>query len=131
MPPLGSIGLVAAGGGAGALARVGLSTTFPVSQGALPWSTLLENVSGALLLGWLLVVLLERLPGATWARPLLGTGLLGGYTTFSAIGLEVQLLVADGRVGVAGAYLAATWVGGMAAGALGIAAARTRSRGRP
>ncbi len=108
-----------------------LSTAFPTAAATVPWSTLLENLSGAFLLSWLLTFLVERSPGNTWAGPLLGTGVLGGYTTFATVGLELHLLAGDGRVPVAALYLAATVAGGLAAGGVGIAAGRATRWRRP
>jgi fluoride exporter len=107
---------------------VALSTAFPTTPGELPWSTLAENLSGAFLLAWLLTAVAER-ARTTWVRPLLGTGLLGAYTTFATVGLELHLLTDAGRPAVAVAYLAAIWAGGLLAGGLGFAAGRGRARG--
>ncbi|CAN5774100.1 hypothetical protein BH23ACT8_BH23ACT8_25580 [soil metagenome] len=128
LPPARSVGLVAAGGAVGALARTALAARFPAAAEALPWVTLVENVTGAFALGWLLTVLVERLPTDRWVRPLVATGLLGAYTTFGAVALELDLLVAAGRSDIAAAYLAATWGAGLAAGGLGVALGRWRSR---
>jgi fluoride exporter len=128
LPPWRSIVLVGVGGAVGALVRTSLSAAFPPAGGGMPWSTLAENVSGAFLLAWLLSALVERLPGVTWARPLLGTGLLGAYTTFATVGLELHLLVNGGHVGVAAGYLAVTWVTGLGAAFLGVVAARGMQR---
>lgn len=123
--------LVAVGGAAGAAARTGLSLAFPSDPGGVPWSTLLENVSGAFLLAWLLTAVVERLPANQWARPLLGTGLLGAYTTFATVGLELRHLAAGGQVVVAAGYLLLTWTAGVAAVVAGIALGRRRSSRRP
>lgn len=93
----------------------------------MPWSTLVANVSGAFLLAWLLTVLVERMPASRWARPLLGTGLLGAYTTFATVGLELRQLVAEGSVVVAAGYLALTWTAGVAAVVAGVALGRRRA----
>lgn len=88
---------------AGTLARAGVAEAV-----ASPWATLLVNLAGAALLGYVLGALPER-------RPLLGTGLCGGLTTFSTIQLEVLEL----PLGWAAAYLCATALGGWAAIAAG------------
>lgn len=128
-PPAGSVALVAAGGALGALARAAQNAVWPVA-GRLPWATLAENVVGAFLLGWLLTVLTERLAARAWVRPLLGTGLLGSYTTYATVGVELRVLGAEGTVAAAVAYAAVTAVLGLAAAAAGIAAGRWRP-GRP
>ncbi|MGB4136390.1 MAG: CrcB family protein, partial [Microbacterium sp.] len=78
--------LVAAGGTLGVAARMLLGMAIP-DAGGLPLSVLIANVAGALLLG----VLTARLP-ATNLRLFLGTGVLGGFTTYSALAVGgVQL----------------------------------------
>lgn len=126
---------VAAGGAVGALARVGLGEALPHEAGTWAWSTLLENASGGLLLGALVVVLLERFPASRYARLLLGTGLLGGYTSFSALSVDAVLIVRDGRPGVAAAYVVLSLTTLLLAAAVGVVVARAalqrgRDRGR-
>jgi CrcB protein len=99
--------LVAAGGALGAVVRVAVGAAIPVTR--WPWSTLVVNLSGAFLLGVLLGLVTARLGGGTWARPLLGTGVLGAYTTFSALSVEIERL----PVTNAFAYALVTLVGGL------------------
>lgn len=127
LPPWRGAALVAAGGAVGAAARTRLGLAVPVDPGAVPWATLGANVTGAFLLAWLLTVLVERLPANRWARPLLGTGLLGAYTTFATVGLELRHLTAGGQAVVAAGYLALTWTAGVVAVVAGIALGRRRS----
>jgi CrcB protein len=115
--------LAAVGGALGALARWGLAEVVP-SAGGWPWATLLVNLSGCLLLGALLGVLGSRTPEPAWARPFLGGGVLGGYTTYSAFAVEVVELVEDGAVGVAVGYLLISVIGGVLAVAVGALAGR-------
>ena len=96
----------ALGGALGALARWGLSTALPHSPGGWPWATLLANLSGCLVLGFLLAALFARSAGPPWLRPFLGTGVLGGYTTFSAFSVETLELVRRGAYGIAIIYVA-------------------------
>lgn len=131
LPPWRAAALVAVGGAAGAAARTGLSLALPPGPGGVPWSTLVENVSGAFLLAWLLTAVVARLPANQWARPLLGTGLLGAYTTFATVGLELRHLIAGGQVVVAVGYLMLTWTAGVAAVVAGITLGRRRSPRRP
>ncbi len=121
--------LAASGGALGALARWGLSLALP-SPGGWPWATLLVNHSGCLLLGALLAPLAHRSPQPSWARPFLGVGVLGGYTTYSTFAVEVVDLVDDGAVALAIGYLLASVVGGILAVALGARAVRTTAEGR-
>ena len=110
---------VAAGGAVGALARWAVGAVAPTTDG-FPWATLAVNVVGCFLLALLPTLLVVR------RRPLLlvalGPGLLGGFTTLSAYAEEARGLVADGRAGLAAAYV----LGPLAACLLAVAAARLR-----
>jgi fluoride exporter len=115
--------LAAVGGALGALARWALGEALP-SPGGWPWATLLVNVTGCLLLGALFAGLAARSPEPSWARPFLGVGVLGGYTTYSTFAVEVVRLVdADAPVTAAG-YVLLSVLGGVAAVVLGAAAVR-------
>lgn len=104
-PPLGAllreradlVVLVALGGALGSLGRWAVAVAFVAPTTSPSWPTLLVNVSGAAALGALLVWLAARRPGSRRAQPLLGTGVLGGWTTFSAAVLDVQAHLAAGR----------------------------------
>ena len=116
--------LAALGGALGALGRWALAEALPSSPTGWPWATLLVNLSGCFLIGALLAVLAGRSPEPSWARPLLGVGVLGGYTTYSAFAVEVVRLVEDGSFAVAAAYLLVSVVGGVAAVVLGTSVVR-------
>ena len=110
---------IAVGGVAGAEARYGLGLAVPHGAGQWPWATLLINVSGCLLIGVLMVVLLELGHPHPLARPLLGVGVLGGYTTFSAFSLDSMLLYERGETALAALYVLASValsIGGLFAG---------------
>ena len=70
------------GGALGTVLRAALSTAFPYQPGHWPWPTFGVNVVGTLLLGYFTTRLQERLPFTPYRRPLLGTGICGGLTTF-------------------------------------------------
>lgn len=118
----GFIGIVAAGGVFGALARYGLGLAIPAPN-AWPLPTLAINLSGALALGALLEGLSRRGPDVGTRQVLrlaLGTGFLGAYTTYSTLALDaVHLFTADEALGAAG-YLAASLLGGAIATTAGI-----------
>ncbi|MGO0577932.1 FluC/FEX family fluoride channel [Ornithinimicrobium panacihumi] len=82
-----TLGAVAVGGAVGAMLRWGLELTLPLTDG-WPWATLVANVLGSALLAWL-VVHDDRRRHPRWVRPALGTGLLGGFTTFSTYAVQV------------------------------------------
>jgi CrcB protein len=120
--------VIAAGGALGSLARWGVGELMPWSGEGFPWATFLENVSGSLVLGALMVFLLDVWPPHRYLRPFLGVGLLGGYTTFSTYVLEARHLLAGGHAPVAMAYLGGSLAAGLAAVWLGIATARGATR---
>jgi CrcB protein len=100
--------MIAVGGVLGAEARYAVGVLLPHTRDAWPWSTLLINVSGCVLIGVLMVVITELLYGHRLVRPFLGVGLLGGYTTFSTATVEALTLISAGRPGTAIGYLVAT-----------------------
>jgi CrcB protein len=120
--------VVAAGGAVGSITRWGVGRLLPWSVDRFPWATLLENVSGALALGSLMIALHDRRPASRYARPFLGVGVLGGYTTFSTYALESRDLLAAGRSVAAMAYLFVSPVAGIGAVWLGILSARLAVR---
>lgn len=123
---------VGVGGSLGTAARYGISLRFPQRVGAIPWATFAVNVTGCLLLGILVVLLAERFPPDRYARPFLGTGVLGGYTTFSTYSVETVMLAKDQFVDRAVAYALGSIVAGLVAAWLGIVIGRfIASVGRP
>ncbi len=110
--------LVGVGGALGAMARFGVGRLLPVPSGGWPWGTFAVNVGGGLLMGVLAGWLALRSGGET-ARLLLGVGLLGGFTTFSAFSLELMLLLERGAAGLAMGYALASVVLALGALALG------------
>jgi CrcB protein len=114
--------VIAAGGALGAAARYGLARSLPHSPGEFPWSTLITNVAGCLAIGVLLVLVVEHLPASRLVRPFFGTGLLGGFTTFSTYAVDTRALLADGRPAFAAAYLLGTLVLGLVAVLVGLRA---------
>lgn len=99
---------IAAGGMLGAEARYGLSLALPHSDQQFPWSTLVVNLSGCLLIGVLMTVLLSMASPHRLLRPFLGVGVLGGYTTYSGFAVDTQRLVLEHRPLVAAGYAALT-----------------------
>lgn len=124
LPPLANIGLVAVGGAVGALARVALAVRFPIADDALPWTTLVENLAGAFLLGLVLTMLTERFVSGRWVRLLVCTGTLGAFTTYATLAVELSRRVLGGHLLLAALYLAASLVGGLVAAFAGMRAAR-------
>jgi CrcB protein len=121
--------LAAVGGALGALARWEVATGLPPTPGGWPWATLLVNLTGCLLLGLLLGAVLARHPDRTWLRPLLATGVLGGYTTYSTFAVDVVRLADDGAWGTAAGYVVASAAGGVLAAAAGVRLGQLGRRG--
>jgi CrcB protein len=106
------LGYVVVGGALGALARASLIA--PIADAELvPWVTLGVNVTGALLLGVVVGALGDRHPHA---RAFLGAGMLGGFTTYSALAVQTALWLDDPwrAAGLAAASVLAGVVGAMA-----------------
>ncbi len=119
---------IAGGGVVGAVGRYLLSLALPTVTGRFPWGTWLTNVSGSAALGFALVVISERLPRSRYARPLIGTGLIGAYTTFSTFTVEAALLARAGDAVTGLVYLLASVLAGILAVAAGMALGRRLAR---
>ena len=125
LSPFAASGLVFAGGGAGAVLRYQLGRGLmlglgPATVSAFPWATLTVNVIGSLAMGLLAGWLARHGAGGEHWRLLLGVGLLGGFTTFSAFSLELMLLIERGAAGTAFAYAAVSVLAGLTALYLGL-----------
>ena len=114
------------GGVAGGAARIGLSAGLNPGPGAWPWGTFVANVSGALLLGYLLTRFLHSGTRTTLTIPLLCTGMLGSYTTFSAFSLETWQLLDDGRLAAGAGYALGSLALGLLSALAGIRVAERR-----
>ena len=115
---------VAAGGVVGSLGRWAVGLALPHADGAFPWATVLVNVSGALAMGLLVAFLVARPGTHRLARPFVGVGVLGGWTTFSALAVEAVGLAAGDHVQTAIGYVAATFL----VGTLGVGAGTVAGR---
>jgi len=108
------------GGGVGSVLRYALALAVPAGSGDFPVATLITNLLGSLLLGALVVAVTEIWRPYPLVRPGFGTGLLGGFTTFSTFAVETRTLALP----VAVAYAVATVVGGLVLAAVGMAVVR-------
>lgn len=118
------VAVVAVGGALGATARYGASLLWPTRPGTFPWTTLVVNGVGCAIIGVFLVLISEVWTAHRLVRPFFGTGVLGGFTTFSTYAVDATRLVQDGRIATACAYLAGTLVVAMAAVWAAVAATR-------
>lgn len=116
---------IALGGGVGALARYLLDTWVNAQARqrwpklGLPLGTALINVVGSLLLGLLVGWLMFRAAPTTWSM-VLGTGVLGGFTTFSTASVEAARLIIAGRAKAAVVHAVGMMIAGVAAAAFGV-----------
>ena len=115
----GVLAAIALGAALGAPARYGVAQVIHVSANTFPWATFWTNISGSLVLGLFLTLILERFPPSRYLRPFVATGFVGAYTTYSTFAVETDLLVRNGHAvlglayGIAslGAGLGAVWAG--------------------
>ena len=129
--PLAASALVAAGGAVGAVARFQLGRLITQLTGpanAFPWGTLSVNVIGSLAMGVLIGWIARGNLGTETTesmRLLIGVGLLGGFTTFSAFSAELVTMLQRGQMADALAYGAVSLVAGMAALVAGLLIAQS------
>ena len=127
--------LILIGGALGTAIRAALEAASPAQPGGWPWATFLINVTGAFTLGVLLETLIRRGPDSgvrQFLRLGLGTGVLGGYTTYSTFMVETSRLGSSGHLLIAFGYVAASLLLGFAAawaGMAGVSALHHRRRG--
>jgi CrcB protein len=116
---------IAAGGAAGALLRVWIGRAVGGPGTSWPWATFAINVSGSLLLGYLLAAI-----GTAhgYARPLLMTGFCGSFTTFSTMQVEILTMLERHGYGLAAGYVCGSIVAGYTAVWAGGAGARRAAR---
>jgi CrcB protein len=124
------IGVVALGGMIGASARFGIGLAWSRPPG-FPWPTFVINASGCALIGALTVLVSRLSYRHRLVRAFAGTGLLGGYTTFSAYAVDVDRLLRSRAAGVAVLYLVATPAAALVSVAIGAGLAGLALRGRP
>jgi fluoride exporter len=105
-------------------AGAALADAFPQPATAWPWPTFGVNIGAAFLLGYFVTRLTERLPLSSYRRPLLGTGLCGGLSTFSTMQVEILKMLDAHAWGLAAGYAAASVAAGYAAIQLATAVVR-------
>ncbi|MFH8513825.1 fluoride efflux transporter CrcB [Streptomyces gelaticus] len=114
--PQGSVvAVVALGGAIGACARYGATLIWPTAPGGFPWTTLVVNAVGCAVIGVFMVVISEVWSAHRLVRPFFGTGVLGGFTTFSTYAVDIQRLIDVGRVRAGLGYLGLTLLAALAA----------------
>ncbi len=127
--------LIGLGGAVGTTVRLALETAFPTPAGTWPWATFCINVTGAFVLAVLLETLRVLGPDQGWLRRIrfgVGTGLLGGFTTYSTFMVETAQLGQFGNYLTAFGYVSASLLLGFAAalaGMAGVSALHRRVKG--
>lgn len=106
---------VSLGGALGAAARYGASLIWPTATDAFPWTTFTVNVVGCAVIGVFMVVITDVWTAHRLVRPFFGTGVLGGFTTFSTYATDIQHLVQSGHARSGLAYLAVTLLAALTA----------------
>ena len=115
---------VGSGGALGTLARYGVERVLATASHGFPWGTFTVNVAGALVLGTVLTLVLERWPPTRYVRPFAAIGFCGGFTTFSTFVVEADRRAFTGHVWLATGYVVASLAAGMVAVTAGIVLAR-------
>ncbi|MFJ7628504.1 fluoride efflux transporter CrcB [Streptomyces sp. NPDC097595] len=114
-PQTAVVAVVALGGAAGACARYGAGLLWTTAADGFPWTTLVVNVIGCAVIGVFMVVISEVWAAHRLVRPFFGTGVLGGFTTFSTYAVDIEQLVSKDRAGTGLVYLGVTLLAALAA----------------
>jgi CrcB protein len=109
------IAAVSVGGAVGAAARYGAALLWPTAPGGFPTTTFVVNAVGCAVIGVFMVVITDLWAAHRLVRPFFGTGVLGGFTTFSTYAVDIRKLVDTGHPATGLAYLAATALTALAA----------------
>jgi CrcB protein len=125
-----TLAVIAAGGVVGAVCRYEAGLWWPTGAGSFPWTTFAINLIGSVLLSILIVLVTEVWTGRPLLRPLLGTGVIGGFTTFSTFSVDAERLLSHGAASLAVAYVITTLAvcGAGSWGAAGLTRAAIRLR---
>ena len=111
---------VAVGGLIGTGLRLACDLAFPHGDGELPVETLIVNLVGSFVLGWLVGGLWTRPTTPRWLRAGLGSGVIGSFTTVSAVMASLLVLIREGEPWLGGVYLLVSVLGGLAVAAAGL-----------
>ena len=111
---------VAVGGLIGTGLRLACDLAFPHGDGEFPVETLIVNLVGSFALGWLVGGLWTRPTTPRWLRAGLGSGVIGSFTTLSAVMASLLVLTREGEPWLGGVYLLVSVLGGLALAAAGL-----------
>ncbi len=121
---------MALGGALGALLRYGWVTLFPVQDSAFPLAIFTENILGAFLLGWLLAYFIRQRGKHRFIRAFFGTGLIGSFTTFSGITLDLAGFIHNSSFFLPVLYSMVSMAAGLAAALIGLRFGRATQKRR-
>jgi fluoride exporter len=124
------VAVVFVGGVGGGLVRYAVTSVWTTPTGRFPWATSAVNTSGTFALALLVAVLAELGNPHRYVRPLVGTGFLGAFTTFSSVTLSVDQLLAHGHPHMAALYLGGSVGAALGAGSLGLLLGRALAGSR-
>ena len=116
--------VIAVGGALGSVARWGLAQALPHRASEVAWGTVVANVAGSFLLGLLMALVLDVWSERRYARPFLGVGVLGGFTTFSTYELDARGLLDTHHPVLALAYLGGSVLAGLVTVTAGVVLGR-------
>lgn len=108
------------GGLLGTGLRLAVDTALPHGDDGFPLSTLVVNLAGTFMLGWLAGGLWTRPATPTWLKAGIGSGVIGSFTTLSAVMGSIALLDRAGATPLAALYFVVSLVGGLALAAAGL-----------
>lgn len=111
---------VAVGGLIGTGLRLACDLAFPHGDGEFPVETLIVNLVGSFVLGWLVGGLWTRPTTPRWLKAGLGSGVIGSFTTLSAVMASLLALTREGEQWLGGVYLLVSVLGGLAVAAAGL-----------
>ena len=111
---------VFAGGLVGTGLRLAIDLALPHAEDALPWSTLIVNLIGTFALGWLAGGPWTRPSTPTWLKSGVGSGVIGSFTTLSAVMGSLAILAREGEAWLAAVYLGVSLVAGLVLAAAGL-----------
>lgn len=115
---------IAVGGALGVVARFEVTPLITVPSGGFPWDIFWINITGSFVLGFFLVLIIERLPPSRYLRPFFAVGFLGAYTTYSTYMVGASTLIKDGHAATGLVYLFASALAGFVVVWIGIVAGR-------
>jgi CrcB protein len=121
------VAVIFAGGCVGGYARYAVTQAWPTPRNGFPWSTFAVNLAGTFVLGVVVVIATDARRSRRHLRPLVGTGFCGALTTFSAVVVAADELVARHHAATATAYVALTTVAALVTIAAGVRAGRVIS----